>query len=836
LHMGHALFVTVEDILIRWQRMRGRPALWLPGADHAGIAGQWVVEKELADEGLTRHDLGRERFLERTWEWMDRYRGRIREQLRILGASCDWSRFRFTMDPGPARAVRTAFKALYDEGLIYRGERMINWCPRCMTALSDLEVNHEEMQSHLWTLRYPVDGTDRYVEVATTRPETMLGDTGVAVHPDDERYKDLVGHTATLPIIGRKLRIIADDAVDPAFGTGAVKVTPAHDPTDFEIGQRHSLPAVTVINLDGTMTEEAGPYAGQSREDARKGVVEQLEREGYLVGVEPYTHSVGRCDRCDTIVEPLLSKQWFVEMKPLAGPAIEVARNETVRFIPERFRGVYLHWLENVHDWCISRQLWWGHRIPVWYCQDCGELTVSAEETVTSCATCGSSRLEQDPDVLDTWFSSGLWPFSTLGWPARTDDLERYYPGTVMETGYDIIFLWVARMIFFGLKFMGEVPFSDVYFHGTVRDERGQRMSKTKGNVLDPTELTAEYGSDALRFALVTAAPAGADLKMSADRIEVGRNFVNKLWNASRFVLRSLESADLARDASGQLARPEPETLSLADRWILSRLDVTTAEVDRQLERFDMNEAGRKLYDFVWSEYCDWYIESTKVALSGADRGGRAVAQQTLAYVLDRSLRLLHPFIPFVTEELWHFLPHDGEALITAPWPQPGQRDEVAEREYGLLMDLVRSIRNARAEYGVPPGRLIRALVSAGEHAGSLDAQREVLCRLARLDPGELSVVESLAEPPEQSVSLVIGSDLQVYLPLAGLVDVDEERKRLESEVAAARSAAERARGRLSNRQFTDRAPAHVVDAERERLAQAEERARLLEARLIALG
>jgi len=850
LHMGHALFVTVEDVLIRWRRMQGFSTLWLPGADHAGIAGQWVVEKELAAEGLTRHDLGRERFVERTWDWMDRYRGRIREQLRILGASCDWSRFAFTMDPGPARAVRTAFKALYDKGLIYRGARMINWCPRCMTALSDLEVNHEEVASHLWTLRYPVDpkvgedGLTRYIEVSTTRPETMLGDTGVAVHPEDERshLRDLVGRTATLPIIGRTLRIVADEAVDREFGTGAVKVTPAHDPNDFEIGLRHDLPTINIMNLDGTLSEEAGPFAGLTREAARRAVVERLEREGLLVRVEDHTHSVGTCDRCDTIVEPLISKQWFVEMKPLARPAIEAAESGAVRFVPERFETTYLRWMENVHDWCISRQLWWGHRIPVWYCEECGEVTASAEETVAACEHCNSSRIEQDSDVLDTWFSSGLWPFSTLGWPEQTDDLARYYPGTVMETGYDIIFLWVARMIFLGIEFMGEPPFKDVYFHGTVRSEDGRRMSKVKGNTLDPTTLTAEYGSDALRLALVTAAPAGSDLKLSVGKIAANRNFVNKLWNAARFVLRSVEGVltQLQSDADGRLVPPHGDRLSLADKWILSRLDAATTETTRQLERFDLNEAGRNLYDFVWSEYCDWYIESAKVALQGDDPAARAAAQQTSAYVLDNILRLLHPFTPFVTEELWRRLPHEGDALIVAAWPKAAEQAvnehfDAAEREYGVLMEVVRAVRALRAEYGAASTTLTSAYIAAGDHASALVGQRTLISRLARLDPAGLSIEAGPADPPEQAVSTVLPTGIEVYLPLAGLLDLDAERARLRNELEGASAAAARARDRLANEQFTSRAPARVVEAERTRLLATEETARRLEERLRSL-
>ncbi len=835
LHIGHALFVTVEDIFIRWHRMRGEPTLWLPGADHAGIAGQWVVEKELAAEGISRHDLGRERFLERVWDWMDRYRGRIREQLRILGASCDWTRFRFTMDPGPSRAVRTAFKRLYDKGLIYRGERLINWCPRCMTALSDLEVDHREVHGHLWTIRYPIDGTDRFIEVATTRPETMLGDTAVAVHPEDDRYRDIVGKTATLPIIGRTLPIVADPAVDPTFGSGAVKVTPAHDPNDFEIGQRHDLPAVNIMNLDGTLNENAGPFAGQPIQEARRNVVLRLEEDGYLARVEEHVHSVGHCQRCGTVVEPIISKQWFVSMAPLAGPAIDVARDGTVIFVPDRFKGIYLHWMENVHDWCISRQLWWGNRIPVWYCRACGEITVTAEETLERCEHCGSGEIEQDPDVLDTWFSSGLWPFSTLGWPEDTEDLRYFYPGSLMETGYDILFFWVARMIFFGLEFMGEVPFSTVYLHGTVRDETGQRMSKTKGNVIDPTEITAEYGSDALRFALITAGAPGTDLKLSVQRVESQRNFANKIWNATRYVLRAVGERPIARAADGSPAAPDPATLSLPDRWILSRLEAVTDEVSAAMENYQLGEAARRLYDFLWSEYCDWYIEATKPALSQDDASAQA-ARQTLVYVLERSLRLLHPYMPFVTEELWQHLPHAGESIMVAPWPTVdwSRYDGTAVREFEFLMEAIRAIRNARAEAHVEPARWIAAIVYPGSHGETLRETIDVFRFLARIDAERLEFRDEPDEAPDKAISLVV-DDAIVYLPLAGLVDVEAERRRLEGEIAEVEAEIARTGRLLENENFLTRAPEGVIAKHRERLSAAQERLALLQSRLAEL-
>mgnify|MGYP001058650605 CR=1 FL=1 len=836
LHMGHALFVGVEDILSRWHRMHGTPTLWLPGADHAGIAGQWVVERELATKGMTRQELGRELFLEHVWEWMDRYRSRILSQLRTLGASCDWTRFHFTMDPGPSRAVRTAFKRLYDKGLIYRGERLINWCPRCMTALSDLEVDHEDVVGSIWTLRYPIADSDEFIEVATTRPETMLGDTAVAVHPDDERYQHLIGRFAILPLVGRQLQIVADEAVDPAFGTGAVKVTPAHDPNDFEIGQRHNLPAINVMNLDGTMNDEAGPFAGQTTQEARANVVARLDADGFLVTVQEHTHAVGRCQRCGTIVEPMISKQWFIEMQPLAEPAIAVANDGTVRFVPERFKGTYLHWMENIHDWCISRQLWWGHRIPVWYC-DCGEVVVTDQETVETCPKCGGSNLTQDPDVLDTWFSSGLWTFSTLGWPDETEDLRYFYPGSVMETGYDILFFWVARMIFFGIEFMGEPPFHTVYLHGTVRDEQGQRMSKTKGNVIDPTVITKTFGSDALRFTLITAGAPGADMKLSEQRVESNRNFGTKIWNATRFVLRGLDSSSIARDADGTPLAPNPDHTTLADRWILSKLETLTADVDDLIANFQLGEAGRRIYEFLWSEYCDWYIESTKVVLNGTDEAQKAAARQTLVYTLERSLRLLHPFMPFLTEELWQHLPHAGESIMIAPWPEADRAniDEAAVAEYEFMMEAVRAVRNARAESAVEAGTWISAMIYPGSHLDTFQSLQPVFSLLARIGKDRVEYREEQLEAPKAVVTLVI-DDAIIYLPLAGMVDLDAERERLTKEIEQTEEEIARTGQLLANDNFTSRAPAEVVDRQRERLSSSQERLALLQARLVELG
>jgi valyl-tRNA synthetase len=834
LHTGHALFATVEDIMIRWQRMRGRPALWIPGADHAGIAGQWVVEREIAKDGLTRHDLGRDRFLATVWDWMDSYRGRIREQLRILGASADWSRFAFTMDPGPARAVRTAFKRLYDKGLIYRGERLINWCPRCRTALSDLEVNYEDEQSSIWRVRYPIaDESDRWITVATTRPETILGDTGIAVHPGDERYRDLVGKEAILPVLGRRIPIVTDDAVDPAFGTGAVKVTPAHDPVDFGIGQRAGLPAINIMNLDDTMNAEAGPFAGQTTMAARLNIVDWLREHDQLVSVEPHTHAVGHCDRCGTIVQPLISTQWFVRMAPLAAPAIEVVKSGQVRMVPERFTGIYLHWMENILDWCISRQLWWGHRIPVYYCRECGEMTVTDQETLDRCGSCGSDQIEQDPDVLDTWFSSGLWPFSTLGWPDDTADLRRFYPGDVMETGYDILFHWVARMIFFGIEFMGEPPFHTVYFHGTVRDENGQRMSKTKGNVIDPTEITAEYGTDALRYALVTAGATGADLKLSVGKIEASRNFANKLWQAARFILSNIGGATIARDANGAPSLPDEAALTATDKWILTRLARTNSDVDRALERYEFGEAARAIYEFFWNEFADWYIEAAKVRLQGADEAAKAAARQTLVYAFERTLRLLHPIMPFVTEELWQHLPHAGELLISAPWPTAGREWPAEARAFGRLQEATRAIRTVRVESNIEPARRIEAIV-AGPYSAEFEALRAEFAFLARIDPEKLTI-EATGDAPEGAITVAV-EDFAIYLPLGGLVDRDAERTRLTREIEAAEAEVGRANAMLNNEGFISRAPEKVVQVQRDRLTGAQERVRLMQERLAALG
>lgn len=831
LHVGHALFVALEDIMIRYNRMKGKAALWIPGADHAGIAGQLMVVRELAKEGINRHDLGREKFLERTWEYMNALRPRVREQMKALGASADWSRFAFTMDPGPARAVRHVFKHLYDKGLIYRGERIISWCPNDRTALSDLEVVHKEQQSHLWSIAYPVEGADERIVVATTRPETMLGDTGVAVHPDDERYRHLVGRYVRLPLMDRLIPIVADEHVDMTFGTGAVKVTPAHDPNDFEIAQRANLPALIIMNEDGTLNAEAGEFEGLSMAEGRKAVVAKLEEQGYLVGIEPHEHSVGTCERCGFVVEPLLSKQWFMEMAPLAKPALEAAYNGDVTFVPERYKGVYTNWLENIHDWCISRQLWWGHQIPIWYCDACGETFASVEETAESCPACGGP-VHQDPDVLDTWFSSGLWPFSTLGWPDETEDLKRFYPGDVLETGYEIIFTWVARMIFFGIEIMGEVPFHTVYLHGMVRDDSGAKMSKTKGNVIDPLEVSQEYGADAFRYTLVTQSSPGNDSRLSLQKVEAGRNFGNKLWNITRFALRSFDREAIEMTADGP-ARPTGE-LAIIDRWILSRLEALTTGVTGLLDRHLYGEAGRQIAEFLWNEFADWYIESAKVRLREGGEAARGVGQ-VIAYVLERSLRLLHPYMPFITETLWQQLPHAGESIMVAPWPEAGQQDPVAERHVDAMTELVRGIRNARTEAGVEPARWIAATIYPGEHLDAFRELRGEIAFLARIEDERLSFDEGQPDESGRAITVVAG-DVMASLPLEGMIDLSVERERLQKELEEARAERDRAEKQLSNESFVSRAPEHVVKVQRDRLERANEQIAVIEQRLQALA
>jgi len=833
LHLGHAITATIEDILIRYHRMLRDDTLWVPGEDHAGIATQTVVERQLASEGTDRHKLGRAAFLERVWQWVHQYKSRIQDQHRRLGASCDWSRERFTLDEGLSKAVREVFVRLYEEGLIYRGERIINWCPVCMSALSDLEVNHVDTQGQLTYVRYPLKPIEgqaseetAYISVATTRPETILGDTAVAVNPKDPRYTKLVGRLAILPVIGREIPIVADEAVDPGFGTGAVKVTPAHDPTDFEIGLRHNLPRVQVIGFDGKMTTEAGSYAGQDRYEARKNLVAELKSLGLIVKIEEYTVPLGLCQRSDTPIEPLISKQWFVKMAPLATPAIGVVKAGLVKIVPERFNKIYMDWLENIHDWCISRQLWWGHRIPAWYCDNCGQMTVSRED-ITTCPHCDSTQLHQDEDVLDTWFSSWLWPFSTLGWPEITSDLQRYYPTSVMETGYDIIFFWVARMVMSGIHFLGAAPFHTIYLHGLVRDAKGEKMSKSKGNVVDPLEVMDQYGTDALRFTLATSSSPGNDMKLVPERIIGNRNFANKIWNASRFVMMAT-----AEIGGGVPRINEVEPTTLADRWILHRLARLTGEVTRLINEFQLGEAGRQINDFFWSDYCDWYVEIAKVQLQQGNERTRQATSGILRAVLDQSLRLLHPFMPFVTEEVWQHLYRTSvtdptqwpaPALIVAPWPQSNVRalDETAESEFALLQEIIVRIRDARNQAKVEPAKRVQVMLVAGSQLEMLKAQAPLIEFLARTE--QPSLYEQLATRPEQVMSLLAGT-VEIYLPLAGMLDLDKELARLDKEVAATEQEIARTRSKLANEAFVARAKPEVVQKERERLAEQEER------------
>ncbi len=783
--------------------------------------------ESLAQEGLTPQDLGREKFLERTWQWKEQYGGRIIEQLKRLGASCDWSRERFTMDEGCSRAVREVFVSLFEKGLIYRGDYIVNWCPQCGTAISDIEVEHEEEEGKLWHFRYPLIDGEGYVTVATTRPETILGDTAVAVHPEDERYRDLVGKKLVLPGVGRQIPIVADPYVDPEFGSGAVKVTPAHDPNDFLIGLRHGLEQVVVMAPDGTMNENAGKYQGMDRLECREALVADFDREGYLVKVEDHLHAVGHCSRCDTTIEPLLSKQWFVRMKPLAEPALEAVRQGQIRFVPERFTKIYCDWLENIRDWCISRQLWWGHRIPVWYCQDCDEIIASRED-LNQCPHCGG-EVEQDPDVLDTWFSSALWPFSTLGWPDDTEDLNYFYPTSVLVTGRDIIFFWVARMIFMGLEFMQEEPFREVLIHGLVLDSQGRKMSKSLGNGIDPLEVIEEYGADTLRFMLMTSTTPGNDMRFYWERVENCRNFANKIWNASRFALMNLTDFQPEGIEEDQLA------YSMADRWILSRLNRTIARVTEELEEYQLGEAATTLYEFIWGEFCDWYIEMIKPRLYAKEDGeGRRTSQYVLWKVLETTLRLLHPFMPFITEEIWQHLPHGGPSICVAPWPEAGDTDPAVEEEMERIMAVIRGVRNIRAEMNIPPGKKVPVAIQAPAGLQSqLEAGIPYITQLAGV--GTVTMQEPVTEKPRQAAAAMVGG-VEVYVPLEGLIDIDKEIARLRKEEQNLVKEVERVTKKLQNENFLAKAPAEVVAKEREKekeyrekLAKVRERIALLE-------
>ncbi|MEZ4553757.1 MAG: valine--tRNA ligase [Dehalococcoidia bacterium] len=843
LHLGHALTTAIEDILVRWHRMRGDDTLWLPGVDHAAIAVQNVVERELRREGIERRDIGRDEFLRHVWAWVHKTRDAIGRQHRRLGASADWTRERFTMDEGPQRAVRQTFVNLYDDGLIYRGERLINWCPDCGTALSDLEVEHADEPGSFWYVRYPVadeagQPTSEYIVIATTRPETIPADTAVAVHPEDDRYRHLIGRRVVVPTSARAIPVIPDEAVSIEGGSGALKVTPGHDPVDFEIGQRHDLPVLTVIGLDARMTDAAGEYAGLDRFEARDRVVADLEARGLIEKIEPYTHSIGHCQRSGTIVEPLLSEQWFVRTEPLARPAIEAVRDGRIKFVPQRFDRTYFHWMENIRDWTISRQIWWGHRIPVWYCDDCAAMTLPAAEAPmvdpTSCAGCGSARIRQDEDTLDTWFSSGLWPHSTLGWPdPAAEDLRRYYPTQVMETGYDIIFFWVARMIMLSLYNMGGVvPFETVYLHGLVRAPDGSKMSKSKGNTVDPLQLIESYGTDALRYALISSTSPGNDQRITDQRVEAGRNLGNKLWNASRFVLTMVEDGD-------DLALPPAGAgLPLEDRWILSRTERVVASVDELLGKFELGEAVRQARDFFWDEFADWYIEVAKVRVRDGDRSPLPV----LVHVLDRTLRLLHPCMPFVTEEIWQRLvsvrrdPAEAPALIVAAYPEadPARLDDEAERTFAALQDFVRGIRNIRAEKRVEAARWVEAYLVGAEAAPAARTASAAIEALARVRP--LHIVDTSEEAPTDGVVTAVLPVGRVVLPMTGLFDLDAERTRLQKQIAEAEGEVTRLEAKLGNEQFTARAPEQVVAKEQERLATARTRLEGLRQSLAEVG
>ena len=811
LHMGHALDSTLQDILTRYKRMQGYSALWLPGTDHAGIATQIKVEEELRkNEGLTRYDLGREKFLERVWAWKEKYGGRIVEQQRKLGVSCDWSRSRFTMDDGCSKAVRETFCELYDKGLIYKGSRIINWCPHCVTALSDAEVEYIDKPGHLWHIRYPLaDGSGRYLTVATTRPETMLGDTGVAVNPEDERYKDIVGKTVILPLVGREIPIVADEYCEIGFGTGAVKMTPAHDPNDFEVGLRHHLETIRVLDDNGKVNENGGKYQGMDRYECRKAIVADLEAEGYLVKVEPYAHNVGTCYRCHNDVEPIISAQWFVKMQPLAKEAIRVVNDGTIKFVPERFAKTYLNWMENVHDWCISRQLWWGHQIPAWYCDECGHINVSREDP-TKCEKCGCTKLTRDEDVLDTWFSSALWPFSTLGWPEKTQDLDYWYPTTDMVTGYDIIFFWVARMVFSGMEQMKKEPFKTVFIHGLVRDDKGRKMSKSLGNGIDPLEMAEKYGADALRFNLITGNSPGNDMRFYVEKCEAMRNFANKIWNASRYVLMNLTV-----DEPGL---PEASKLEIEDKWVLSQLNTLIREVTDNMDAYELGVASAKVYDFIWDTYCDWYIELTKARLYGEDEESKRTAQQVLVYVLDQFLRLLHPFMPFITEKIWQAIPHKGEFLIKAEWPV--WRDDLSfpteESHMESVMAAIRALRNRRAEMNVPPSKKCTLYVVSDK--GDIFRQGEgFLCRLAYAD--KVVVCENDPAGHEDMVA-VVTADAKLYMPMEQLIDFEKELARIAREKENCQKQIAMFESKLSNESFVARAPEKVVNDQREKLAK----------------
>ena len=830
LHMGHALDNTLQDILIRWRRMQGYNTLWMPGCDHAGIATQAKVEASLREEGTNRYELGREKFLERVWQWKEKFGSRIMSQLRSLGSSLDWDRERFTMDDGCSRAVREVFVSLYEKGLIYRGSRITNWCPDCNTAISDIEVEHETEQGHLWHIRYQVEGEpDKFVEVATTRPETMFGDTGVAVHPDDDRYKALVGKNVILPIVNRVIPLFADEYVDSSFGTGAVKVTPAHDPNDYEMGLRHNLEQVKVLSNTGKMLDGAGKYEGMDRYECRKALVKELEEIGALVSVEDHEHAVGHCSRCHSTIEPLISTQWFVKMDSLAKPAAEAVRDGRIKFVPERFSKIYCQWLDNIRDWCISRQLWWGHRIPAWYCDDCGETTVSRDD-VCQCPKCGSSNVHQDEDVLDTWFSSGLWPFETMGWPDETPELKKFYPTSTLVTGYDIIFFWVVRMVVMGLEFGKDIPFKTVYIHGLVRDSQGRKMSKSLGNGIDPLEMIEKYGADSLRFMLITGNTPGNDMRFYNERVESARNFANKLWNASRFMLMNLEGFDKS-------FVPSSEDYTMADRWILSRFAKTAQGVTENLEKYELGEAGRLIYEFIWNEFCDWYIELSKARLYDRENvKPRQTAQYVLGYVLERTLRLLHPFMPFITEEIWQHIPHEGKSIMVAQWPAEDKHiaelmDDASEGSMTTIMETIKTIRALRLEVNAAPSKKSEVVLNfTDESLREVFAANEgYLTVLASAEP--VTHMAAGAEKPDNAMAGVVNG-VEIYLPLKDLIDVEKETARLNGEMAKLEKEISRLDKKLSNQGFLAKAPADVVAGEKEKLAGYQEKMKAVKERL----
>ena len=822
LHMGHALDETIQDILIRFKRMQGYSALWLPGTDHASIATEAKIVEAMKQEGITKEDIGRKGFLERAWDWKAKFGGRIVEQLKKLGSSCDWDRERFTMDEGCSKAVKEVFVRLYEKGLIYRGERIINWCPHCKTSISDAEVEFDEHDGNFWHLRYPLtDGTGE-LRLATTRPETLLGDTAVAVHPDDERYQAYIGKTVTLPLVGREIPVVADEYVEMDFGTGVVKITPAHDPNDFEVGLRHNLPVINVMDEGAVINENGGRYQGMTREEARKAIVKDLDEGGFLVKIEPIKHNVGSCYRCGTVVEPRVSKQWFVKMEPLAKPAIDVVREGKIRLIPERMEKIYYNWMENIKDWCISRQLWWGHRIPAWYCGDCGE-TIVAKEAPAKCPKCGGSHLRQDEDTLDTWFSSALWPFSTLGWPEKTPELSYFYPTDTLVTGYDIIFFWVARMIFSGLEHMGDIPFKTVFFHGLVRDAQGRKMSKSLGNGIDPIEVIEKYGADALRFTLVTGNSPGNDMRFTEEKLESSRNFANKIWNAARFIHMNIDGFDV----KNQL----PESLTLEDQWIVSALNTVTREVTENLEKYELGIAVQKLYDFIWDQFCDWYIELAKTRLMAKDETSVG-ARQVLVWTFTNILKLMHPFMPYITEEIWQTLPHQGDALMVAEYPQYDEKCAYpqAEAEMHRIMDAIRAIRNRRAEMNVPPSRKAKVYV-ASSFEETFRKGAQFIARLAYAS--EVEVGEAFSIP---GAVTIVTADARVYIPMEELVDKEAELKRLNKELETAQKQLDQVNAKLNNPGFTGKAPANVVEGARQNAKKLEDKISMITSSIDALN